>query len=89
MPAKVEKVETKGEDKDAPKPKEGEETITVAGKEYKAKWTEMTVDQNGMKSTTKSWTSEEFPGMILKSETKLEGAVSGTTSMEVVEVTMG
>lgn len=84
--AKIEKVEPTGEAKDAPKPETGEEEVSVGGKKYKAKWSKLTMEQNGMKTTTKSWTSEEVPGMLLKSETTMEGAMSGTTSMELVEM---
>lgn len=88
FPAKVEK-QPEEKTKEEVKPKTGEEEIEVAGKKYKAKWTESVMEANGIKTTSKVWTSEEFPGMTLKMESKMEGGMSGTTKSEVVEVTMG
>ncbi|MBL8990861.1 MAG: hypothetical protein JNJ48_04695 [Phycisphaerae bacterium] len=86
VPAKIEKpAETKTDEK-APKPKTGEEEIEVAGKKYKAKWTETTTEQNGMKSIAKVWTSDEVPGTVLKMESKTTGAMEATSKGVVTEI---
>jgi hypothetical protein len=67
---KPEAVATPQEVKDAPKPKEGEDTVTTAGKPIKCKTLEITFDANGQKGTTKTWMNEEIPGQMIKMETK-------------------
>lgn len=75
VPAKIEKGQpVKTEGKDAPKPKEGEETISVAGKSLKCKTVEVEFDVQGQKGTSKSWTSDEVPGMVVKSSTNSAAA---------------
>ncbi|MGC4030620.1 MAG: hypothetical protein QM754_02565 [Tepidisphaeraceae bacterium] len=69
----------------APEPKIGEETITVAGKEYKCKTTEIELNQNGMKVHSKTWTSDQVPGGMVKMTSDATGAVSAKTTMELVE----
>ncbi|MBI3830571.1 MAG: hypothetical protein HY291_13705 [Planctomycetes bacterium] len=83
VPAKIEKpAPVKQEEvKDAPKPKEGEDTVTVAGKALKCKTIETTLDAAGQKGTTKAWTSDEVPGQMVKSETKTPQV---TMTMELV-----
>lgn len=71
-------------DDKGPKPDQGEEEITVAGKKLKCKWTKMTVDAGGMKSTTKVWTSEEIPGFAARTESKTEGAAKSEMVTEVI-----
>jgi hypothetical protein len=65
----------------------GEETVTVAGNSYKAKVMETKMDQQGMKITSKIWTSEEIPGMLVKMESNTEGSMTSTNKMEVTNVT--
>ncbi|MFT3788549.1 MAG: hypothetical protein QM770_20650 [Tepidisphaeraceae bacterium] len=63
--------------------KTSEETVSVAGKEYKATVTETTMDANGMKSSTKTWTSNDVPNLTLKSVVKTEGAMASSTTTEL------
>jgi hypothetical protein len=72
-----------------PNIKEGEETVTVAGKELKCKTTESTSESNGMKVQTKTWTSADVPGQIVKTETKTTGAMESSTTMQLVEFSTG
>lgn len=68
-----------------PEPKMGEETITVAGKEYKCKTAELDIEQNGMKVRSKTWTSDQVPGGMVKMTSDATGTVSAKTTMELVE----
>ncbi|MCW8133731.1 MAG: hypothetical protein KIS92_25520 [Planctomycetota bacterium] len=73
VPAKLEKVNTpvqQTETKDAPKPKEGTDTVTVSGNELKCKTVEVEYEAQGQKGTSKSWVSDDVPGMMVKSENK-------------------
>jgi hypothetical protein len=79
IPAKVKKGEEPK--KDAPKPKEGDETIEVGGKKLKCHWIEVDSEANGMKTNSKSWMSDEVPGHTVKVESKSEGAMKSTTKM--------
>ncbi len=86
VPASETKIEFKtaetGETGDAPKVEQKEESIEVAGKKWDAIVTE--TEASGMK--TKSWTSKEFPGLLLKSETTGEtGGMKMNSTMELVE----
>ncbi|MDB5325539.1 MAG: hypothetical protein JWM57_1108 [Phycisphaerales bacterium] len=83
-PAMMEKM--KAAQKDA---KKGEDTITVAGKEVKCTTTEAAFEQNGIKSTTKSWNSTEIPGGMVKVEVNTSGSMASKSTMEVVEFTDG
>jgi hypothetical protein len=66
--------------------KEGEETVKVGGKEYKAKFYETKTKTPSGDVEGKIWMSDEVPGGMLKMESKLSGAVAGTTTMEVTEI---
>lgn len=72
VPAKVEKVNPvpQGEVKDPPKPKEGTDTVTVSGNELKCKTVEVEYEAQGQKGTSKSWVSDDVPGMMVKNENK-------------------
>lgn len=72
--------------KAAPKPEEGTETVKVGGTEYKAKWMKVKSSANGNESESKTWTSDEIPGTMLKSETTITGTFSTKSVMEVIEV---
>lgn len=72
-------------DPNAPKPKEGEEDVTVMGKTFKCKWTEIDSEANGVKTHVKAWVSLDVPGGAVKSVSKMEGTVNGETTMELVE----
>ena len=66
--------------------KTSEETVTVAGTEYKATCTESTIDQGGNKTVSKVWTSADVPGNVLKMESMTSGAMKASTKMEVKKV---
>jgi hypothetical protein len=63
----------------------GEETIKVAGKDIKCKWTEITFKQDDTTIVSKSWTSDEIPGTNAKSQTSFKGGPmdGAVTTMEV------
>jgi hypothetical protein len=65
---------------------EGAETLKVGGTEVKAKWFKYKADIGGTKTDAKLWTSDEVPGMIVKSEMTTTGMFASTTKMEVTEI---
>ena len=69
----------------APAPKIGSETITVAGKSFSCKTYEIVTDVNGSKSTSKSWIAEEVPGGVVKTVISTKGAMNSETTMELVD----
>lgn len=66
--------------------KESEETVTVAGKSVKAKVYEAKGNQQGMDMWSKVWTSPDVPGMMVRMESKTEGAMASNSTMELVEM---
>lgn len=82
VPAKMDKPEAPKEDPQAPKvtTKEGEDTIEVAGRKWKCKTTESTLEGPDLKSTSKSWMTGDVPGGVVKSETVMEKPMAGTTT---------
>lgn len=71
-----------------PETKESEESVAVAGKQYQAKVTETTMKQGEMTIWSKSWTSPEVPGMVLKTVSKTDGQMQSETTMELTDVTI-
>lgn len=65
-------------------PKEGTEDITVAGKTLHCKWIEYETEQGGNKVSSKTWMSDEVPGLIVKSVTKTTGSVPTEVTSELV-----
>jgi hypothetical protein len=63
--------------------KTSDETVTVAGGTFKAKLTESSMEANGMKTTSKVWTSDEVPGGMVKMEATTDGAMKSTTKSEL------
>ncbi len=63
----------------------GEETVKLAGKEYKATWFDSKGSVEGGETFTRTWMSEEVPGRLLKAVTKVPKADNMTT-VELVEV---
>ncbi|HVX83925.1 MAG TPA: hypothetical protein VH253_03840 [Phycisphaerae bacterium] len=87
IPAKLEKGKENGPMSDQMKDvKEGTDKVTVGGKTYDAKTREYTMEQNGMKSAVKVWTSDDVPGGMVKMESTVTGAANSKTTMELVEV---
>lgn len=68
---------------------EGEEEVTVAGKTVKAKWYAYEIKQESGKTISRVWTSEDVPGMTVKNITKIEGRMSGESTMELVKIVIG
>ena len=66
---------------------QGEETLKIAGKEYKTKWVKVKTNQGGIEVESKIWTSNEVPGLTVKMDTKTSGTgFSSVTMMEVTEI---
>jgi len=65
---------------------EGTETLKVGGVEVKTKWYKYKVEMEGTKTEAKMWTSEDVPGIMVKSEMMTSGAVATTTKMEITEI---
>ena len=85
LPASVKK-----EDYTAQKPpgtfEQGEETVKVAGGEFKAKWYKTKSSAAGNEVESKSWMSDDVPGRVVKLESATKGAAAIKTKMELVEV---
>ena len=75
---------------DAPKPETKENTakIKITDKEFNTKVIESTTTIGKITTTSKSWTSEEIPGMMLKMETKTTGEFPSESTMVVTKVTI-
>ena len=63
--------------------KTSDESVTVAAGTFKTKCTETTADMNGMKTTSKVWTSDEVPGGMIKMEATTDGAMKSKTTSEL------
>ena len=62
----------------------GEGTLQVAGREYKSQWYSSKGRAEAGPTTTRTWISDEVPGMLLKSVTKIP-KVKAVITLEVVE----
>jgi hypothetical protein len=89
IPAKVAKTTTQPAGVTTTKKGEGDEEITVAGKKYKAHWVEYLTASDQVESTSKTWTSAEVPGGVLKSVIETTKPVKSNTTMELVGFTAG
>ncbi len=65
---------------------QGEKKVTVAGKEYKATYTKMKLSTGGVDVVAEAWSSDDVPGMVLKSVNTMSGAVSSATTLELAEI---
>lgn len=63
----------------------GEETIKVAGKEYKANWYEAKSLTDHGPAIARTWVSTEVPGKVLKSITKVP-STNKTVTVELIEI---
>jgi hypothetical protein len=61
------------------------ETITVAGKSLACKCYDTETNANGMKSSSRTCTSEAVPGGVVRTVTKMTGAMKSETTMELVD----
>ncbi len=69
--------------------KTSDETVKVGDKEVKCKVVEADVETNGVKSHTKTWTSEQVPGNVVKLEAKTTEPMESTTTQSLVEFSAG
>jgi hypothetical protein len=60
-----------------------DESVTTAAGTFKAKCTEATMEANGSKTTSKTWTSDEVPGGMVKMEATTDGPMKSTTKSEL------
>ena len=67
--------------------KGGEETIKVAGKEYKAYWCETVAPTDHGPATARTWISGEVPGKVLRTSMKVPSADKIVTT-ELIEVSV-
>jgi hypothetical protein len=74
----------KADPKPGAEPTEGEETITILGREYKARWSDTKGNTEAGPSYTRTWISDEFPGMVVKAVTRVP-KVNKVTNVEVIE----
>jgi hypothetical protein len=64
---------------------QGEETVTVAGKEYRTRWHKGKDRNEAGEVEVRVWSSDEVPGGLVKSVTRIP-AIGKTTTIELVEV---
>lgn len=64
---------------------QGEETVQVAGKEYRATWFDTKGSTEVGESLTRTWMSDEVPGRMLKSVVRVP-KITKTTTLEVTEL---
>jgi hypothetical protein len=62
----------------------GEETLTLAGKEFRAKWFDSKGQTEAGPSRTRTWMSDEVPGRLLKSVLEVPN-VDKTTTLSLIE----
>ncbi|MBN2560732.1 MAG: hypothetical protein JXQ75_07375 [Phycisphaerae bacterium] len=79
VPAKVSKEEAKKQLEPEGKIKEGKEDLEVAGKKIKTKWIEMVTKHGDSTMESKIWTSDEVPGQVVKTLTKMKGPTTTTS----------
>ena len=63
----------------------GTDNVVVAGKSLNCKTAEFETDAAGSKVKTKTWTSDQIPGFLVKSVSTSSGAMTSTTTMEAVD----
>ena len=74
--------------KDAKQVTMSTEEVDVLGKKVKATVTETKDTANGMNTVNKSWTSDEIPGMVIKSEMTMSGTVKATGKGTLISMTI-
>ncbi len=62
----------------------GDETLKLAGKEFKAQWYTFKGRTDAGPSTTRTWMSDDVPGMLLKSVTTVP-KVKAVITLELIE----
>jgi hypothetical protein len=69
--------------------KETEEAVEIAGKSYKCKVIAAKSEANGAKSESKTWTSTDVPGFVVKMTSNSEGAFKSETTMTLTAIEAG
>jgi len=83
--AKIKRPPAPPANSEAPKTEQGAEDIKVGAKTYSCKWTQVTTEQNGMKTVAKTWTCDDVPGLVVKMESSTSGSMTATNTMALVE----
>lgn len=63
---------------------QGEESVTIAGKTYKAVWYDSKSQTEAGPAQTRTWMSDEVPGKVLRSVTRV-AAAGKTVTLELIE----
>ncbi|HYL97383.1 MAG TPA: hypothetical protein VEZ90_00390 [Blastocatellia bacterium] len=66
-------------------PKTGTDTLTIAGKSISCKTIEVDTEQAGNKVNSKTWTSDQVPGFMVKSVATTSGATNSKVTVEVTD----
>lgn len=88
IPAKGPSLKTNAKAVATPDVKKSEETVKVGDKSYKCKVLEVVTKTGGLTASSKTWTCDEVPGTLVKSEIKTEGQFATTSKSELTEVTL-
>lgn len=64
---------------------QGEETIKLAGRDFKTQWFDSNGQTEAGKSQTRTWMSDEVPGKLVKAVTQVPSA-KNTTTVELIEL---
>ncbi|HEY1921924.1 MAG TPA: hypothetical protein VGG44_04095 [Tepidisphaeraceae bacterium] len=83
--AKIKRPAAAAATSDAPKTEQGTEDVKVDDKTYSCKWTQVSMEQNGMKTDAKTWTCDDVPGSVVKIESETTGAMTSTTKMALTK----
>ncbi len=75
----------KRETKPRKEPEIGVETVKVPAGKFRCLWTEVHVDTEHSRSTSRIWTSEEVPGLTVKIVSITRGRVVVTSTTELME----
>ena len=84
--AKIEKVEPPQTEAKPADVKSAEEKVKTGGGEFACKVTEVKLDANGMEGVSKTWMSDEVPGMLVKSSTTTVKPVAAETTIELLSL---
>jgi hypothetical protein len=87
IPAKTKKTDSATtQAADAPKTDTSTEDVQAAGKTYSCKKTVINSEMNGMKTKVTSWTNDDVPGTLVKSEAEVTGSMSSTSKMILTDI---
>lgn len=68
---------------DDPTYREGDEVLEIAGRRVSCRWNERTVELQGRRIRFRAWLSDQIPGGLARTETRVEGNPSEDTDMVV------